>query len=416
MKTTYLLFGLLALGTAAPAWADQVFTDDVVISGPDAAPGRLCVGEDCADGETFPSGTFDGVIKMSANNNIIDFNDTSGSSFPDRDWRIQANETSGTEAFFIEDMTEGSKPFYITGSAPSNALFIAADGDIGLGTTLPGEELHVTGASPNLRLEDTSSPFYTWDVGGNQGVFFVEDVTAITFPFRIFAGAPDGSFAITSSGNVGLGLTSASTGLHVKKSDGTGAILVEESSAGTLGQLTLRNNGITFFTLEDTSIADVDNSGRKWNFQNQAGTFRVTTAPGGPGVIEMILTPAGDMTIEGALTQNSDKNKKMAIEPVDPAAILQKVAELPVSSWMYKDNADLGIRHIGPMAQDFHAAFGVGASETGISSLDTSGVALAAIQALAQEVAALETLEEQNAALLDTVAALTARIEALESN
>ena len=99
-----------------------------------------------------------------------------------------------------------------------------------------------------------------------------------------------------------MGTAIPTTGLHMRKADGTGAILVEETSAGTLGQMTLRNNGITFFTLEDTSIAAGDNTGRAWNFQNQAGTFRVTTAPGGPGEIEMILTPAGDMTIKGSLT------------------------------------------------------------------------------------------------------------------
>ncbi|WP_157707368.1 tail fiber domain-containing protein [Roseovarius faecimaris] len=280
----------------------------------------------------------------------------------------------------------------------------------------------MTGGTPNLRFEDVIGTTYQWDVGGNHIGFFVEDVTASRLPFIIAPGAPTNSIYIAGSGGIGMGTDLPSTGLHVQKSDGTGAILIEETSAGTLGQMTLRNNGITFFTLEDTSIADVDNSGRKWNFQNQAGTFRVTTAPGGPGEIEMILTPAGDMTIEGALTQNSDKNKKMAIEPVDPGEILQKVAELPVSSWMYKDNEALGIRHMGPMAQDFHAAFGLGASETGISSLDTSGVALAAIQALASENAALRTesakLKAQTKAETDALraqlTALTARLSAME--
>ncbi|MBD3663374.1 hypothetical protein [Sulfitobacter aestuariivivens] len=105
-----------------------------------------------------------------------------------------------------------------------------------------------------------------------------------------------------SDGSVGLGTGFAAAALHVRRSDNTAALLIEETGAGTLGQLALRNNGITFFSLEDTSIADAPNSGRAWNFQNQAGTFRVTTAPGGPGEIEMILTPAGDMTIKGELT------------------------------------------------------------------------------------------------------------------
>ncbi|WP_157705865.1 tail fiber domain-containing protein [Roseovarius faecimaris] len=383
---------------SSSARADQVIADDLIVS--DSSIGRICVGGDCANGESFPT-SIDGVIKMSANRNIIDFIDTSGSTFPDRDWRIQANENEGAEAFFIQDLTRNSTPFYIIGGAPTNAVFIAQNGNIGMGTTLPEGDLHVLGALPRFYLEATSGQKWNMNIGSFGFVLNDSASAPQNDVLLIENGTPRYALTMRSSGNVGLGTFSPSSGLHLLRDNGKGAILIEETSAGTLGQMTLRNNGITFFTLEDTSIADVDNSGRKWNFQNQNGTFRVTTAPGGPGEIEMILTPAGDMTIEGALTQNSDKHKKMAIEPVDPGEILQKVAELPVSSWMYKDNADLGIRHIGPMAQDFHAAFGVGASETGISSLDTSGVALAAIQAL----------EAQNAALEERLAAQEARAQ-----
>ncbi|MFC6584056.1 hypothetical protein [Sulfitobacter aestuariivivens] len=160
----------------------------------------------------------------------------------------------------------------------------------------------MTGTSPNVRLEDILNTPYTWDVGGNDGSFFVEDVIAGSLPLRIFPGASTGSFTLRSDGSVGLGTENPTTALHLRRSDNTAALLIEETGAGTLGQMTLRNNGITFFSLEDTSIADAPNSGRAWNFQNQAGTFRVTTAPGGPGDIEMILTPDGDMTIEGELT------------------------------------------------------------------------------------------------------------------
>ncbi len=61
--------------------------------------------------------------------------------------------------------------------------------------------------------------------------------------------------------------------------------------------------------------------------------------------------------------------------------VLNKVLALPIKEWSYKDSID-NIRHIGPMAEDFYQAFGLGESETGIATLDTSGVALAAIQGL----------------------------------
>jgi hypothetical protein len=100
---------------------------------------------------------------------------------------------------------------------------------------------------------------------------------------------------------------------------------------------------------------------------------------------EMIIGGDGNVTILGALTENSDKHSKMAIVEVDTREILDKVRALPVSSWTYKNDAADGIRHIGPMAQDFYAAFGTGASERGISTIDVGGVALAAIKELSDE-------------------------------
>jgi hypothetical protein len=68
---------------------------------------------------------------------------------------------------------------------------------------------------------------------------------------------------------------------------------------------------------------------------------------------------------------------------------LDKVAALPISTWNFKKINDG--RHMGPMAQDFYAAFGLGGGETTITSVDPDGVALAAIQGLDQK------LEEQRA-------------------
>jgi hypothetical protein len=61
--------------------------------------------------------------------------------------------------------------------------------------------------------------------------------------------------------------------------------------------------------------------------------------------------------------------------------VLEQLARLPLSTWRYKAQAP-GVRHVGPMAQDFRAAFGLGEDERHISSVDADGVALAAIQGL----------------------------------
>jgi hypothetical protein len=68
-------------------------------------------------------------------------------------------------------------------------------------------------------------------------------------------------------------------------------------------------------------------------------------------------------------------------EPVDKHDLLKRVAQLEITSWSYRWE-DRSVRHIGPMAQDFHAAFGVGESDRRISLVDGLGVAMAAIQAL----------------------------------
>jgi hypothetical protein len=66
---------------------------------------------------------------------------------------------------------------------------------------------------------------------------------------------------------------------------------------------------------------------------------------------------------------------------VDPAAVLDTVARVPVSTWSYKsDGAEP--RHMGPMAQDFYAAFGLGATDRAYDPIDAHGVAFAAIQGL----------------------------------
>ena len=59
---------------------------------------------------------------------------------------------------------------------------------------------------------------------------------------------------------------------------------------------------------------------------------------------------------------------------------------MPISAWNYKD--DPASRHVGPMAQDFHAAFGLGFDDKHIATVDADGIALAAIQGLNQKLEA----------------------------
>jgi hypothetical protein len=105
----------------------------------------------------------------------------------------------------------------------------------------------------------------------------------------------------------------------------------------------------------------------------------------------------------GTWASLSDRDAKTDIAPLDDAAILAKVATLPVSAWRYKTES--GVRHVGPMAQDFYAAFHVGQDDRHITAIDEDGVALAAIKALHTE----------NVELRARLAALEAKVGAISS-
>lgn len=107
-------------------------------------------------------------------------------------------------------------------------------------------------------------------------------------------------------------------------------------------------------------------------------------------------------TGSGTWTSLSDRNAKENFGNVNTLEILAKVSSIPIQTWNYKTQ-DHSIRHIGPTAQDFKAAFGVGESDTGITTVDADGVALAAIQALARQNA---ELEEENASLQERLTAI----------
>ncbi len=106
------------------------------------------------------------------------------------------------------------------------------------------------------------------------------------------------------------------------------------------------------------------------------------------------LQVIGNILASGTITGSSDRNVKEDFAPVNPRKVLDKVAALPVSRWSYK--ADPKVTHLGPMAQDFYAAFQVGMDNKHISMVDADGVALAAIKGLDQK---LEETRAENAEL-----------------
>lgn len=198
---------------------------------------------------------------------------------------------------------------------------------------------------------------------------------------------------ITPEGDVGIGTEVPTSALELTRDDGTAQIQSVDTSAVNAARQLFRgkNNGPALFALKDTSTS------RTWAFTVVPEGF--TMSRQGSGVKEFLIFNNGDATLQGTLLELSDKNSKENIIPVNSRNILDKITQLEVSEWSYKDSPEN--RHIGPMSQDFYKAFGLGGKGgvKGISTLDSSGVALAAIKALAEENASLkqrlELLENQ---------------------
>jgi hypothetical protein len=91
----------------------------------------------------------------------------------------------------------------------------------------------------------------------------------------------------------------------------------------------------------------------------------------------------------GSWQSASSVHLKDDFEVVDPNEILRRVGDLDIQRWRYTgETAD--IRHVGPTSEDFYSAFGLGGSQTSITTVDADGVALAAIQGLYELVQELQ--------------------------
>jgi hypothetical protein len=163
-----------------------------------------------------------------------------------------------------------------------------------------------------------------------------------------------------------------------------------------------------------------------WVAQNSTDATAVFTASGTGDIIKGFSgSSGGNLAFEvvnngtvysKGVALTSDRNAKENFVPVSPVEVLAKVAALPISQWNYKtDSTDQ--KHLGPMAQDFQAAFGLnGGDDKHISVVDEGGVALAAIQGLNEKVdSGTRTAETQIGQLQTENAELKAQVTDLRS-
>jgi len=119
---------------------------------------------------------------------------------------------------------------------------------------------------------------------------------------------------------------------------------------------------------------------------------------------------------DGSWSSVSTRTAKTSISPTEPEAVLESVEDLEVSTWEYDSAQDA--THMGPMAEDFHDAFGLGADRECIANVDADGVALAAIQGLSKRLEQrderIDELSEEKEALSAENDRLRDRLDALE--
>ncbi len=261
------------------------------------------------------------------------------------------------------------------------------------GESFGNDQIKVKDFLLGILFEDTSSePFPTndWRIkvnDGNSEFFAIEDVETERIPFRIHPGVRDDAFVITgniSSASVGIGTAVPLRTIHSVAGDSPSLRLDQDGSSGFEPQVwDLRGNESHFFITDATALTIP--------FEIETGApdaSLLITEDGNIGLgteaPEDTLHIAGGLVVDGDLRISSSGKRKENIEPVAHAELLETVAALELFRWNYKTDPNK-TRHLGPLAEDFYTSFNLGHDERHVSPGDVAGVALAAVQALQEE-------------------------------
>lgn len=214
-----------------------------------------------------------------------------------------------------------------------------------------------------------------------------------------FSSSGTNQFLVRASGGVGINVTNPADALHIQSDSGV-RTRTTTTGTGFAGFLSKNSLGEWF-----AGVAPGTNHWYLFENEPSAAARLVVKSGGNVGIGTSV--PTNKLHVAGgvsatAFVNTSDRNAKENFTPVSPQEILSKVAALPISTWNFKTMNDG--RHMGPTAQDFHAAFGLGGGDTTITSIDPDGVALAAIQGLHHKLEAKEV----------EIADLKSRLEKLE--
>jgi trimeric autotransporter adhesin len=305
------------------------------------------------------------------------------------DGNIAGAEDSFVGAGDLNQIGAGGNGSFIGGGGYTNTAnrtstvgnqITGADSFIGAGdqNTVAAPEAFIGSGGVNTISQAAS---YATILGGNRNHVSGEYASILGG----FGSLASGAYAIVAGGDADTagGTLSFVAGYHADAAHNGSFVWSDYASGST--------------TLKDTAANQfvARSSGGFYFYSNEKATTGVELAPG-----------------SGTWASLSDRESKTDIVPLDDASVLAKVEALPVDVWRYR--SEKGARHLGPMAQDFYAAFGVGTDDRHITSIDEDGVALAAIKALdAKTGRENRRLRIDNADLRTRLAALEAKVERL---
>jgi len=299
----------------------------------------------------------------------------------------------------------GTSPF--TGYV--SRLILYADGSLAAGGALPSaapDSSFVFSDGQAGAFNPTAANQFLVRAGGGVGIN--RTPTVATTELSVGPSVP-GATTEVSLGEPGVPASLASVTMGTPATDSSYRIFNGESASGNTTLTIVNRNQAS----ADTVMFQLYTDGS--SFLRRLGLFRGNTSgvyflPNFPiHVGDPSIANSGNgahLTTGGVWTNGSSREFKRAFEAVDPRAVLERLLQLPVLQWRYRDESDA--LHLGPMAEDFRGAFGLGGDPRYIGTVDADGVALAAIQGLNRK------LEDENAALRERLADLAARLDALE--
>jgi hypothetical protein len=222
-------------------------------------------------------------------------------------------------------------------------------------------------------------------------------------------GGGEDNVAIGHRSTVGGGFSNTASGDDSTVPGGTGNTASGNFSFAAGRSATAGHDGAFVWADSNTPFDFASETNNQFRVRSTGGAAFVSAIDTTGGATAGVTLAAGG----SSWASMSDRNVKDNITPLDGRQILRRLRDIPITQWNLKAQ-DPAIKHVGPMAQDFYAAFGLGENERYINSADADGVALVSIQALYEMVTALEQKTASLERLAQSVEELRARLTRFE--